>query len=336
MTFRRICIALLALQAMVMLYASWTTDVLGNGFEMRHCDQGNDYSGHVISTIVRKQLPDSSDRHRGVLYIHGFNDYFFQAAMADSFLRHGYDFYAVDLRKYGRSLTDGQKAFQVRRLDEYFPDIDSALTVMKADGIDSIVIMGHSTGGLVSSYYLSKNHPDAVCALILNSPFLDWNLSRTMERLVPLVAFWGKIFPNTHIRQGDSEAYSSSLLESRHGEWTYDTTWKLVRSPDVDAGWINAINSAQHALRKKGMKIDLPILLLYSDNSVGGSEWSEAHNHGDGVLDVADIRKYGSRLGPDVTCDSIPGGMHDLALSQPLARNIFYRTVFDWLDRTVR
>ncbi len=30
------------------------------------------------------------------------SDYFFQTEMADQFNQHGYDFYALDLRKYGR------------------------------------------------------------------------------------------------------------------------------------------------------------------------------------------------------------------------------------------
>lgn len=120
--------------------------------------------------------------------------------MVDKCLR----FYAVDLRKYGRSLLPGQKPFEVRDMTEYFADIDSALAVMKRDGVDKVVLVGHSTGGLTSSLYMAE-HPDTVVkALVLNSPFLDWNLGRIEEFAVPAVAATGKLFPGMPVKQGDS------------------------------------------------------------------------------------------------------------------------------------
>ena len=101
--------------------SSWMPDVLGNGFHMYYVSQGIDYSGNVRCTIIRKKARQNTER--GVLYIHGFSDYFFQEEMANRFIEQGYNFYAVDLRKYGRSFTQGQKMFQVRNLEEYFLDI---------------------------------------------------------------------------------------------------------------------------------------------------------------------------------------------------------------------
>ena len=101
--------------------SSWMPDVLGNGFHMCYVSQGIDYSGNVRCTIIRKKARQNTER--GVLYIHGFSDYFFQEEMANRFIEQGYNFYAVDLRKYGRSYTQGQKMFQVRNLEEYFMDI---------------------------------------------------------------------------------------------------------------------------------------------------------------------------------------------------------------------
>ena len=66
---------------------------------------------------------------------------------------------------------------------EYFPDIDSAIIDMKRHGIDSIVLMG-ATGGLTTSLYMNE-HPDtAIRALVLNSPFLDWNQSKVQEKVL--------------------------------------------------------------------------------------------------------------------------------------------------------
>lgn len=312
--------------------ADWRPDILGDGYEMRYVDQGSDYDGSVRSTIIRKVA--QTDGRFGVLYIHGFNDYFFQKEMADEFVGHGYDFYAVDLRRYGRSLMAGQTPFKARNIDEYYPDIDSALVEMRRDGVDHVVLMGHSTGGLIAACYVNDTYPAGVDALILNSPFLDWNLGRK-EWLIPLVSFWGRWFPNTKIPQGASRAYAESLLAGYHGEWSYNTSWKLEQSPDVTAGWVRAITLAQKSLRSGKADIRIPILLMYSAKSISGSEWSPEHNDGDGVLDVNDIMKYGRGLGPDVTSLKVVGGLHDLMLSRPGVRNPLYRYIFNWLDQSL-
>jgi len=310
----------------------WSPDLLGQGFEMRHVDQGEDYAGKVISTIIRKMCPDSLRTGRGVLYVHGFNDYFFNAMMGNEFVDHGYDFYAVDLRRYGRSILPGQNLFQARDLHEYFPDIDSALVDMRHAGINEIVLMGHSTGGLITALYMSCNPGAPVDALVLNSPFLDWNLG-WKERLVPLISWWGMIAPDTRISQSKSTAYSDSLLKSKHGDWTYDTDWKRPQSPDVTAGWVRAITLAQKALRNGKAHIRVPILLMYSSESVSGDKWDPSHNRADGVLDVNDIKKYGCQLGPHVTCMKVVGGLHDLMLSNPALLKALYPALFNWLQK---
>ena len=329
-TFLLLIISLTAAQAATA--ARWVSDAADTDstFERRTVVQPDDYSGKVVSTIIRKLAPEATDR--GVIYIHGFNDYFFNTEMADEFINHGYNFYAVDLRKYGRSLLHGQKRYQVRNLDEYFPDIDSAIVAMKQEGITEIVMMGHSTGGLIAAYYMTKaKGASDIDALILNSPFLDWNLGNK-EWLVPAIAALGRWFPGMKIPQGDSTVYSESLLASHHGRWNYDTTKKLSESPDVDAGWVRAIDTAQKALRDGKADIHVPILLMYSSQSVGGDKWTEADNNGDAVLDVKDIRYYGSRLGPDVTCLKVMNGLHDLTLSRKSVTVPLYRHIFTWLS----
>ncbi len=324
-------VLLLPLQAAAGLWTSDAADTDSTYFR-RTVVQPDAYSGKVVSIIILKGAPDPSKP--GVLYVHGFNDYFFNTEMGDEFAAKGYNFYAVDLRKYGRSILPGQKRYEARSLEEYFPDIDSALVDMERAGIDRIVLMGHSTGGLITALYMSKSiskAKDCVDALILNSPFLDWNQG-WKEKLIWAVSAIGRLWPNFKISQGESTAYAESLLADHHGRWHYDTTKKLSQSPPVTAGWVRAITLAQKALRDGKADIQVPILLMYSGASVDGSEWTEEHNHADGVLDVKDIQKYGRELGPHVTCVKVIGGLHDLTLS---ARGIvipLYREIFRWLS----
>lgn len=333
MKMLRFVISALAWSLCVVAQAvDWTPDSLGDGLEMRYVNQGKDYSGPVRCTLVRLISPCASEKIpvRGVLYIHGFNDYFFQKEMAEKFAGNCYDFYAVDLRKYGRSIEPGNKQFEVRNLKEYFADIDSALADMKANGIENIILMGHSTGGLIAAYYMLLNPDAPVSAMVLNSPFLDWNLGK-LEKLVPAVAAVGAIFPNMRIRQGDSTVYGSSLSKDAHGEWSYNHDWKLMKSPDVTAGWVRAIDKAQRALKKHPYQIHIPVLLMYSAESYDGDNWSPDAQCEDAVLDVNDIRTIGMKLGTNVTAVKVNGGMHDLILSSPPVRDAVYDYMFHWL-----
>ena len=95
----------------------WTPDLLGAPFQQTTVSLPRDYAGEPVCTVVRA-VPDSCSG-RAVLYVHGYNDYFFQKQMAMQFLSHGYSFFAVDLRRYGRSLRDGDKS--TLRLASFVP-----------------------------------------------------------------------------------------------------------------------------------------------------------------------------------------------------------------------
>lgn len=315
----------------IALFAQWTPDILGDGYEMRYVSQPDDYAGKVRCTIVRKLSECLTDK--GVLYVHGFNDYFFQSEMGDRFVDSCYNFYAVDLRKYGRSIMSGQKMFQVRDMKEYFADIDSALAQMRRDGNREIVLMGHSTGGLTTSLYMKENPDTLIRALILNSPFLDWNQTKFQEKiLIPMVEGVARLFPNISIAQGGGDHYARSLLAGYDGEWHYDTSWKLTVSPNVDSGWIRAIDVAQGVIQDDP-NIRVPILLMHSDRSFREGDADSLYSCTDAVLDVEDISKYGRRLGPVVTEVTVYGGLHDLVLSRKGIREPLYNYVFEWLDR---
>lgn len=326
-----ILILLLGLSTLALSANNWKPDRYLKGYQEITVKQPNDYKGEVNCTVIRRL--SSEKCVIGILYVHGFNDYFFQKEMGDRFVDNGYDFYALDLRKYGRSLRKGQTPYECRDIKEYYPDINSALALMKKQGIEKVVLMGHSTGGLVAASYMNNNPDKIIKALILNSPFLEWNFNGFMKDVaIPVVSWIGGWWPSLSISQGDGTAYAESLLKKYHGEWQFDTNLKTIHPRKVTAGWIHAITEAQRALHNKSA-IKCPILLLRSDKSVFGDEWTPLHQCADAVLNVKDISKYGRMLGSDVTEDIVPGGLHDLALSSPRVRAVFYKDIFSWLKK---
>jgi len=85
------------------------------------------------------------------LALHGFADYFFQTLAADYWVDRGYDLFALDLRKCGRSIRPHQTPNLITDLASYFEEIDAAMRrVRDRDGHPHVVLTAHSTGGPVA------------------------------------------------------------------------------------------------------------------------------------------------------------------------------------------
>lgn len=309
--------------------SNYRPDIL-NGFEQLTFAMPDDYEGKVVCTLVRKL--NNQTIEQAVLYIHGFLDYFFQEEMADKFTKHGYNFYALDLRKCGRSILPHQKPYNLRKIDEYFADLDTAIAQIKEEGNKQLIILAHSTGGLTASLYLNR-HKNACNALMLNSPFLEMNKSWMIRKIgIPFVTLFAKLFPNSAANSKFSTFYGESLHKSAKGEWNYNLEWKPIAAKMVTLSWLNGIHKAHKAI-KRGLNISCPILVLSSDKSMKGHEWTNAFHNADLVLSVDQIQHYADKLGKNVTKQKIEGGKHDLVLSQKPIREKAYETIFSWLDK---
>jgi alpha-beta hydrolase superfamily lysophospholipase len=309
-------------------------DILGGGFEQATVLMPDDYEGKVVCTIIRSKANKSTDK--AALYIHGFNDYFFQREMAEQFVNNGYNFYAIDLRKYGRSLLPHQNKCNIRKITEYYADIDTAISVILKDRNRFIVLCGHSTGGLTASMYANEGRKNgAINALWLNSPFFDMNMNMFFKHIiVPFVSTVGVLSPNISVATGNSGLYGESLHVDYRGEWNYNLKWKSLKSPRMNFGWIHAIYRAQHKIRK-GLKIACPVLVMHSGKSIKAGKWNDDISRADIVLDIKDIGKYAPKLGKNVVVQSIEDGKHDLILSKKNVRKKVYSCLFEWLKSVI-
>ncbi|MDE6669388.1 MAG: alpha/beta hydrolase [Muribaculaceae bacterium] len=311
---------------------TWHPDIL-KGYEARYVNQGEAFDGPCRCTIVRKLC--GRDSHKAFLYVHGFNDYFFQSEMGQLFVDSGYNFYAVDLRRYGRSWEPWQWPFNVRDQKEYFKDIDAALEQIRRDGNTDITLGGHSTGGLTVALFGAIRGKDiTVNRIVTDSPFLAWNFNPFMRKIaIPVVGFFGSVLKNTKIKQGHCDGYAYSLLKEYHGEWEYNTDWKMVYSPPVTMSWVRAISRAQGDVLRHKKDISVPILVMHSSRKIDGCNWTPAFQTGDAVLDPEQIQKRGVQLGHDRQVCTIDSGLHDLILSRPEVRRAAYDTIFAFIRR---
>lgn len=311
---------------------AWVTDVLGEPFEMRTFEMEPDYEGEVVITLVRRLVNPGETAPRAVLYVHGFNDYFFQAEMAERFNAKGVDFYAVDLRKYGRSWRPHQKITNVRDLAEYYADLDTSLTYIREAGAGHIVLIGHSTGGLTTTLYAAdRNNAGMFEALLLNSPFFEFNAGFFMRRVViPFISWRGRSNPDRLAPEGEPGFYGWSIYAGGGGEWDFNTEWK-GSGVRINYGWIRAIRQG-HRRVARGLDIGVPVLVMHSDRTVPENEMSDVLFTGDAVLNVAHIKAGARNLrSPDLQLAEIRQGMHDLILSREKVRNEAYRVMMEWM-----
>ena len=327
--------------------AEWRPDVLGDEFEQLALELGEDDEGPVSATLVRSLPPEQSwwDQVRGhrrpledvdVLYIHGWSDYFFQKRLARFWTTRGARFFALDLRKYGRSLRDGQTPGYIADLATYDEDIGAALAAMGrgADGAASsrrLVLFGHSTGGLVLSLWASR-HPATVDAVILNSPWLEFQVASVRPLIATVAELQARWAPREVAPQVDLGFYTRAQQEVADPDDPVEVNplWRPAQSMAIHAGWFHAILTG-HAAVAAGLTIDAPVCVLLSSRSARPTRWSDDLTRADSVLVVDDIARAALKLGPSVTVERIEGALHDVFLSRHEAREESYARLGRWV-----
>ncbi|HWV49681.1 MAG TPA: alpha/beta hydrolase [Microbacterium sp.] len=333
----------------------WAPDILGDEFEQRTLPLGSDAEGDVVATLVRAlpavpEQPSGWDRfmHRlrgrpaipaspdladvDVLYVHGWSDYFFQKRLARFWTARGARFFALDLRKYGRSLRDGQTPGYIADLTAYDDDIAAALDAMTdaAASDRRLVLIGHSTGGLILSLWASR-HPGRAAAVILNAPWLEFQLG-IRSAIAPVIGWGARVRPLDAVPQVDLGFYTRAQAAVADPEDPVEVNlaWRPEQTMPVHTGWLHAVLAGQ-ARVAAGLAIDAPVCVLLSARTAVPSRWSEELTSADSVLVVDDIARASLKLGSSVTVERIDGALHDVFLSRHDAREDAYRRLDRWV-----
>lgn len=316
--------------------SDWKPDVLGADYQQRVLPLGTDPDGEspVVATLVRHATQATP---RGAyLHVHGYTDYFFQTGLAEHLSALGYAFYAIDLRKCGRSIRPGQTPHFVSDLALYDTELDEALRIVQQEtAVDDVVIGAHSTGGLVVPLWLDRRRQagqPAPGGLVLNSPWFDlqgpaYYRSAAGTALIDTV---GRLAPRRVIPVASADAYGTSLHVSGGGEWDYNLSWKPLVGFPPRFGWMRAVRHGQAALHK-GLDVGCSSLLLRSTRSHFATTRTPDVDTADAVLDVRQIARWAGCLGGRTLVAPIDGARHDVFLSLAPARQAAYAELDAWL-----
>lgn len=340
----------------------WREDILGRAFESRTLPLIPEDDLECVATLIRYRPhldPHSSDTarafpHFAALYVHGRNDYFFHTELAHAIASAGGAFYAIDLRRYGRSLRPGQTMGFVNDMSVYDEDISEALDVIRSEvGNLPFVLIGHSTGGLQATLWAHR-HPGAVDALILNSAWLEMQTMASIRPAMrPIIERIATYNPLWAVPGGSGvDFYGRSLREGWAGSdfplpdrlapyaddpavrgWDYALEWKRPGSYPAYAAWLDAILEG-HEMVENAVSLTCPVLSMFSTSTFLGPEWTPRVFTSDTVLDVSVIHKRSASLGSLVTLAQFPG-RHDLFLSDPDVRRDIWEVMGRWLQAFV-
>ena len=268
------------------------------------------------------------ERH-AILFVHGFNDYFFNYKLILEFLSFGYDVYAITLRRYGSTIKkDDDKLFYTNDLNEYIEDIDNCFPKILEGNYKNIFLVGHSTGGLTSTLYCHNGkYKDKIKGLILNSPFFDLNDSALMEFILKYIIYYiGVIYPTFKLASSNDDYYNTTNEETLK-RFYFNPKYKLRGSSSIYAGWIKTIVYNQSLIQNKKINLKIPILVLYSDKTIPIDKMEK----GDNILDVKEINKYSDFIGKNVTEYSIKNATHDVFVSEEEPREKAIQLFFEFL-----
>ncbi len=303
---------------------------LDTDFEYKTIELKPDFEGEVIATLISSKF--NTGNKKAVLYLHGFIDYFFHPHIAEKFIENDYDFYALDLRKYGRSLMPHQRPNYCVSLDEYFEEITIAIQQIQELKKRKIYLLGHSTGALIATSYSNSNgQKEKIDGLILNAPFFDFNQSPFQKKMIYFMAsLIASIFPYAKVIGTLSPVYPQSIHKDYFGEWDFNLNWKPIKGFPTYFKWFLAINKTQKKLLNS--RISIPVLVMHSSKTLNISKFSEQAKIAETVLNIEDMKRIGKQLGEQVTILQIDNALHDIFLSSKEVREKAFAEMFNWLE----
>lgn len=297
----------------------WGTDVL-DGYERAPLGP---------ATLIRPRSQPTAAR-TAVLHVHGYNDYFFHTHLADAVLAAGHAFYAVDLRRAGRSLRAGDVPHFMTDVAEQGDDIAAAVgAIASLRPGAAIVVHAHSTGGLSTVAWAADRPHPSLTALALDSPLFGARVTaaqRVGSKALPALSRLDPMWVVAHA----PSMYSRRQHVSGGGRWDFDLTWKNPEGIPIRAGWADAVRRTQRRI-VHGLALGVPTLVARAAESGPDRADNPRFDSQDTVLDVNAIARLGARLGPLARPLVIDGAVHDLTLSADRPREQYLESLLAWI-----
>eukprot|EP01128_Nolandella_sp_AFSM9_P007297 TRINITY_DN3957_c0_g1_i1.p1 TRINITY_DN3957_c0_g1~~TRINITY_DN3957_c0_g1_i1.p1 ORF type:complete len:1145 (-),score=296.70 TRINITY_DN3957_c0_g1_i1:92-3526(-) len=299
---------------------TWSVDpILGDDFHTLPMRLHADLDGEPapVCTITRR-LSELEGADVAVLYVHSFGDFFWNEELADCFSEEGYNFYAIDLRRCGRSMANTPHPGYVRSIEAHYEELHKAFRVVRdIEGHDKVLLMGTGAGGLLSLLFANDHPAVGPNALLLNSPFLT--LPHNFEVSKPWFGGSDPFLSASNVLA----PYLSSLHKSARGEWDFNLSLRPLSGAPLYSVYVDALEAAIGRISsdQDDQKISIKIPTLVVAGARGYAKAPSSYDPGfqksDVFLDIASLVKIAPRLGSSVKLALIRDAIHDVFASGP-------------------
>ncbi len=248
-----------------------------------------------------------------VIFTHGYGEYSKRYQLLyDYFLSKDYSCLMYDLRGHGNS--SGVRG-HVNDFNDYLDDLDVMVKFIKSKKpLDTIILGGHSLGGLITLLYSIKNS-EKIDGVFLSSPYLK------LAMRVPFIKkqasrVLSKILPSIKMKSGidasklnhDSQSVKDYLLDP------------MVHKV-VTPRWFTETEKAQKEVEKKIKKLKIPLFFMQ-----GGEDILASPKGGKKIFDKIEFGDKIYKLYPEL--------YHEV-LHEPQKLEI-YSEINDWIIKLKR
>lgn len=188
-----------------------------------------------------------------VVIVHGFNSHSGQYLWAaEQFVTNGLAVYALDLR--GRGQSEGDR-FHVEKIEEYIHDVDTLVTMARAQepGLP-VFLLGHSAGGVISCVY-TLEQPAKLAGLICESFAQELPAPDLLLTVLKGVSY---VAPHAHVFKLNNADFSRdpNVVEAMNQD-------PLIADESQPAETAAVMLRASARLKTEFPQITLPVLILH-------------------------------------------------------------------------
>ena len=253
-----------------------------------------------LDTYYQYWQPDTQPR-AVILLVHGAGEHCARYQhLAQYLTEHNYAVAGLDHTGHGRSA--GTPGF-IECFEDYLETLDIYHQRLTADfpGVAQI-LLGHSMGGLISSYYLLQHQQDFL-GCILSGPAIKTDIEPGAVQMF-IIRLLSKVLPKAGVLQLDANGVSRdpAVVDNYVND-------PLVFHGKMTARKVSELFKAMNIVQSKAPQITLPMLLLHGgDDAMAAAEGSRF--------------LYEHISSSDKTLKIYPGLYHEI-FNEPEQREIF-------------
>ena len=276
-----------------------------------------------LKIIYRKTKND-----KAIIWIPGFNDYFYNFYIGNKFVENGYDIYAISLNNY--MTNQNENKFNCNSSSEIINSIDKLIEeIINIKLYNNYYLYGHSMGGLIAVNYLEYGkYKNLFKKLILNSPFFDFNLDTITKFILNYIIYYlAYLFPRCELRK---KTYVPNYLSLNISKRFYiNLNYKTDYLCQIYFSWIKSISTLQYNIFRSRINLKIPIFVLYCDKT---TIFENDNMVGDDTLNVEDIDYYSDNIGDNVKKIKVKNSIHDIFSSSIQVINYAFNKTLEWLN----